>query len=61
MMSWKTAMSFGGKTGYTPEAGYCLASVCEIQGREVISHHRRVCRMRLARGRQWKMSIHCAP
>lgn len=26
----------GGKTGYTPEAGYCLASVCEIQGREVI-------------------------
>src|SRR5699024_6406591 len=26
----------GGKTGDTPEAGYCLASVCEIQGREVI-------------------------
>ena len=26
----------GAKTGYTPQAGYCLASICEIQGREVI-------------------------
>ena len=26
----------GGKTGFTPEAGFCFAAVCQIQGRRVI-------------------------
>ena len=30
------AYVLGGKTGYTPEAGYCFFGVCEIQGAEVI-------------------------
>ena len=39
--SLKNGIILGGKTGYTQEAGLCLASLAEVGGREYLLIHRR--------------------